>query len=247
VLPLPPDLEPCFRTVRGGTRIGAVQVEHTSEADYFQDSLGHQWVRKVHIGWQELLAEMLGCLMGRALGVHQPPGALFLGDNNERGWLSGFIPHTVHWAAGQAHFVQNLDQFGAMLTLDALIHNHDRHAKNILLTSTGEEPDMLAWSIDTGAALVGFPSDFVNVGLAVPEKPNIARGLPVGLMEIGAYKAAHKATELAGSELLRHHVAESCRLVGEQESDLLFTALSRRMEQATRLAEDYMKVVGAIT
>jgi hypothetical protein len=65
-------------------------------------------------------------------------------------------------------------------------------------------------------------------------------------MEVGAYKAAKRAAELAGSPLLRHYVKQSCMLVGEAGSDLLFSALSNRMEQATDLVDRYIKVVGAI-
>jgi hypothetical protein len=238
--------EPCFETVTSGMHVANVEVEHISAADYFKDSLGRPWIRKVNLGWQELLAELIGWLLGKELGVPQPAGAFYKGAGPEMGWLSAEIASPFHWHGSHAHFVQNIDGLGAMLTLDALIHNHDRHAKNILLTSTGEEPDVLAWAIDTGAALVGFPGDFIGAGLAIPEKPNLAPGLPVGLMEVGAYKAAKKAAELAGSAVLRHYVRQSCMLVGEKESDLLFTALSKRMEQATDLVDRYIKVVGAI-
>lgn len=239
-------VEPCFETVTGGMHIADVEVEHTSGADYFKDSLGRPWIRKVNMGWQELLAELIGWFIGNELGVPQPGGAFYKGEGTEVGWLSAEIASPLHWHGSHAHFVQNIDGLGAMLTLDALIHNHDRHAKNILLTSTGEEPDVFAWAIDTGAALVGFPGDFVDAGLSVPETPNLARGLPVGLMEVGAYKAARRAAELAGSPSLRQCVKQGCMLVGEKESDLLFTALSRRMEQATELVERYIQVVGAI-
>jgi hypothetical protein len=66
-------------------------------------------------------------------------------------------------------------------------------------------------------------------------------------MELGAHKAAKRAAELAGSPLLQHQVAEACRLVGEQESNMLFSALSKRMQQATKLVDHYIEVVGAIS
>jgi len=43
--------EPCFETVTGGMHVADVEVEHTSAADYFKDSLGRPWVRKVNLGW----------------------------------------------------------------------------------------------------------------------------------------------------------------------------------------------------
>jgi hypothetical protein len=239
-------VEVCFETVTGGMHVAQVEVEHTSGADYFKDPLGRPWVRKVDMGWQELLAELVGWYLGNALGVPQPHGAFFKGPGTEVGWLSALISSPLHWNGAHAHFVKNLEGLGAMLTLDALIHNHDRHAKNILLTSMGDELDVWAWAIDAGASLVGYPQDFSDAGLSIPEKPNLARGLPVGLLEVGAYKAAKRAAELAGSVMLRQCVQQSCMLVGESGSDLLFSALSRRMEQATQLVERYIQVVGAI-
>lgn len=242
-------LGPSLETVTGGISTGPVDVPHTSEADYFVDGLGRRWVRKslAQIGWQELLAEIVGWFLGRQLGVPVPDAAVLSPGSEDAAWLSAYIPHTVHWEAHHAHFVTDLNGFGAMLALDAIIHNHDRHKMNILLAPGAEEPDLDAWAIDTGAALVGFPADFAAAELEVPEKPKIARGLPVRLMEQGAYKAAKRAAELASSPVLQHQVAEACRLVGERESNILFSALSKRMKQATRLVERYIEVVGAIS
>jgi hypothetical protein len=66
-------------------------------------------------------------------------------------------------------------------------------------------------------------------------------------MTDGAYKAAKRATELAGTVALRHYVSESCKLVGEQASNILFEALSERMLRAPKLVERYLEVVGAIS
>ncbi|MBZ4419379.1 hypothetical protein [Myxococcus sp. RHSTA-1-4] len=194
-----------------------------------------------------MLAELVGWFLGRDLGAPVPDAAILFPGRADAAWLSAYIPHPIHWEAHHAHFVTNLDAFGAMLALDAIIHNHDRHKMNILLTPGAEEPELDAWAIDTGAALVGFPADFAAADLAVPEKPNIARGLPVRLMEPGARRAARRAVELVESPALQHQVAGACRLVGEQESNILFSALSKRMKQATRLVERYIEVVGAIS
>jgi hypothetical protein len=160
-------LGPALELVGAGISVGPVQVPHTSEAEYFVDALGRRWVRKslLHMGWQEMLAQAIGWFLGRALRVPVPDAATTKGNDGELGWLSSFIPHAVHWEPHHAHFVRNMESFGAMLTLDAIIHNHDRHRMNILLTPASEEPDLDVWAIDTGAALVGYPKTSWQPGL----------------------------------------------------------------------------------
>jgi hypothetical protein len=227
--------------------VRAVDVDHSSEAFFAIDADGRKWVRKrmLHTGWQPILAESLGWLVARELGVRAPTGAI-CGSGNELSWLSAFVPNAIHWRRNSAHFVKNLDEFGAMLALDSLLYNDDRHAKNILLVPDESEEDLVAWSIDVGNAWVGHPQDFVNLGLRVPEKPNTARGLPLELMKVGALRAAQQATRLAGTEKLEQYTKEACQIVGEETAPLLLEALSRRMERASALVEQYLKVLEGI-
>lgn len=116
-----------------------------------------------------------------------------------------------------------------------------------MLTASPDEDQLMAWAIDVGDALVAYPSDFAKLDLAVPEKPNIARGLPLALMEAGAYRAAKRAAGLAGSMILKKYIFESCTIAGEKDGALLLEAVNRRMEHASELVEAYLKVLGART
>lgn len=233
--------------VTGVLDVRAVEVDHSSEAVFAIDGAGRKWVRKkmLFTGWQPILAESIGWLIGRELGVRMPMGAI-CGSGDELSWMSSFVPNALHWEAKYVHFVQNLDQFGAMLTLDALLYNDDRHAKNILLVPDQSEEDLVTWAIDVGNAWVGHPRDFAELGLKVPGKPNSARGLPLELMRVGAFNAAQQATKLVGTPQLEGYVRDACQIVGEDTAPLLLEAISRRMERASELVEEYLKVLEGI-
>ncbi|MBN1208217.1 MAG: hypothetical protein JXB05_25370 [Myxococcaceae bacterium] len=224
-----------------------VDAENSSEAVYSMDALGRRWVRKkmLYTGWQPILAESIGWLLAREIGLRVPAGAVG-GTGNELSWLSAYIGDALHWQRGLAHFVKNIDEFGAMLTLDAIIFNDDRHSKNILLVPDQGEEDYVAWAIDVGNARVGYPTEFAALGLDVPTKPNIARGLPIELMKVGAFAAAKKAAQLAGTQTLARYVGEACDVVGESTANLLLGALSERMKHAGELVERYMQVIEGI-
>jgi hypothetical protein len=142
-----------------------VQVPHGAFADYVVDSSGREWVRKkeINTGFQPLLAEAFGSLFASELGVRVPiPAVQEYG--NQKAWLSRRIPLVTHWDETKIPFIENLDELGRILALDALLANEDRHRGNILLQSTGQEEDAFEiWSIDMGNALVGFPSDFLDI------------------------------------------------------------------------------------
>jgi len=233
--------------VSGVLDSGLVQVDHSSDAVYAIDGQGRRWVRKkmASTGWQPILAESLGWLIAKELGVRTPEGAV-CGSGDQLSWLSAHIPNALHWQRNSAHFVKNLDELGAMLTLDALLYNGDRHAKNILVVPGQNETDLMAWAIDMGNAWVGYPQDFADLKLRIPEKPNMAPGLPLELMRTGASLAAAQATKLAGTPVLEGYVKEACQIVGEETAPLLLEALSRRMEQAGDLVEQYLKILEGI-
>jgi hypothetical protein len=161
--------------------------------------------------------------------------------------LSGYIEHASHWDGSRAHFVKNVEEFGAMLTLDAVLFNDDRHRKNILLTPMPTEDNLKVRAIDVGNARIGYPSDFAELGLNVPVRPNIARGLPLKFLWEGAMAAAQKAEKLAGTQVLDGYVREACELVREPTAALVSRALTERMAHAGALVEKYVKVLEAIS
>jgi len=220
---------------------GDVPVEHTGNAVYSTDGGGGRWIRKreCNIGVEEMLAEMIGWLIARRLDVPVPDAAVFLAQG-DRSWLSAQIPNVVHWAPSQAPLVTNIDGLGAMMALDALIMNADRHARNILIQPSPDELHLRAWAIDHGAAMVGWPADFASQRTAVPSPRNLARGLPMDLLRDGAMEAAEKATSLSHREILPM-VTEACTIAAEQQVQIISETLAERCAGAQALVEEYLE------
>ncbi len=94
---------------------------------------------------------------------------------------------------------------------------------------------------------MGWP-EFRTLGPdAVPtgDTLNIARGLPLELLETGALMAAGRAAHLAGTSLLRRFVSEACDLVLESSHQELYGALSERLGKAEDLVKRYITAIEA--
>ncbi len=138
----PAGMTPLFAIPRVGplSDVGRVVTDNSSDATYAVDSGGGRWVRKMYVntGYQPVIAEALGWLIGREIGICVPDAAVH-GSGDDLSWLSSYIPHAQHWDGSKAHFIVNINELGAALTLDAVLHNHDRHRQNILLVPEGDE------------------------------------------------------------------------------------------------------------
>jgi hypothetical protein len=224
---------------------GDVPVPHTGNAVYSIDREGHRWIRKreCNIGVEELLAEMLGWLVARKLDVPVPDGAVFL-MGHDRSWLSAQVPNVVHWAPERAPFVINVDGLAAMMTLDALIMNTDRHAGNILLQPSPNELHLRLWAIDHGQALVGWPLDFAKHCKEITSPRYLARGLPLDLLLDHALEVAELATKLSMSEI-QPMVIEACTIAEEKDAQIIIESLAARCANAPTLVEGYLKKVGS--
>jgi hypothetical protein len=220
---------------------GDVPVVHTGCAVYSIDSAGRRWVRKreANTGVEEFLAEMIGWLLARRLLVPVPEAGVFVAGN-DRSWLSAQIQDVVHWAPSHAPFVTNMSGLGAMMALDTLILNEDRHAGNILLQPFQDQLHLKAWAIDHGAALGGSPTDYTTRRKDIPDPHNLARGLPMDLLQEGAMEAAEKATCLVLQDILPL-VREACTHAAEQKIDEIVSVLAERCANARTLVESYLK------
>lgn len=138
---------------------GRVRVPHSSDARYCMSPDGRRWVRKraSETGFEALLAEALGWMLARELAVPVPDGAV-TGEGDDLSWLSEQVPAVQHWDASRVHYIHNLEELGRMLTLDAIVFNEDRHARNILLQPAPTELELRAWSIDVGDSPLGRPT-----------------------------------------------------------------------------------------
>jgi hypothetical protein len=226
------------------TTRGDVQVPHGGEAEYVVDDRGRAWVRKsvITTGFQGLLGEAFGYLFSNALELNVPRAAVHRGEEWQA-WLSELIWPVTHWDEGKIPFIENLDEIGRMLALDALLANQDRHRGNILLESACEEDDTLTvWPIDFGNALVGFPSDFLDMGTDVPDPGNLAPGLPVSRVESAAMETAHRAVALEDA-LIDEFCREACELVKEDTTEKYRDVLCRRCDDAPKIVSTYLATI----
>lgn len=229
--------------VEGLVDFGPVPVMTASEPTYAMDVSGRKWVRKsiLHTVHEPLLAEALGWLLGKVLGVRTPDGAIG-GEGDGLSWLSLRVPGVTHWDPSGIHFIKNVKELGRMLVLDAIILNEDRHEGNILLQANPDQHNLVAWAIDTGGALIGFPDSFAQAEMALPSIAKLARGIPVELVADEARATALRATSLS-PYLLKRFVDEACQIAGEPKAGILLEALSARIEGASDLTEKYLQSI----
>lgn len=224
-----------------------VPVENGSDAHWAIDSTRRQWVRKreTWTGVEPLLAEAACYLLGAKLEVRQPQGAVHY-DGKEWSWMSKRIPAAgEHWDADMRDYIDNLDEVGRMLALDALTLNEDRHARNILVQPRDDETALRLWAIDSGNALIGHPEDFVARGLTPASPHNHARGLPIDPLRDSAMAAAQVASMLSDGEL-SEIVAEACGLAREPQVNALTVALITRCRHAPEIVSSYLDALGAL-
>lgn len=151
----------------------------------------------------------------------------------------------THWDEAKIPFIENLADLGGMLALDALLMNEDRHRQNILLQSVGRKKNAFeVWSIDLGNALVGFPSDFLDIGLEIPDPRNLARGIPVTNLQ-GAAKQSALRAQAIDATLIDEFCQEACSLVSEPTVDKYSEVLKHRCANATSLVARYLKAIAS--
>jgi hypothetical protein len=223
-----------------------VPVRNSSSARFSRSTDGRTWIRKreMETGYEAVLAEALGWMLANALKVPAPQAAIS-GQLGDLSWLSEEVPWVNQWHKDRVHYIQNLDDLGRMLTLDAIIHNHDRHAGNILLEPRPTDLELMTWTIDVGDCLLGHPQDLSDADLDLPSVKNVARGLPVERLREGALAAAEEA-ELVTKGLLKNMIDEACSLVREPLADVLLDAVWHRMRHARALAARYLSILESV-
>lgn len=220
-----------------------VPIVASCDARWARDACGRTWLLKPDLAADQILAEAASHLLGRQLKVRQPAGA-FLRGQGTLNWLSERISGaTEHWQLEHRDFISNPAEVGAMLALDALVLNEDRHELNILVAPQ-DDALLDVWAIDNAAARVGVPHLYCAAALASPNPANHARGLPVALLRRHALDAALRAERLTWHEI-GAIVREACALVGESKHDDLTEALFMRCQHASRVVGEYLEALGA--
>lgn len=203
-----------------------------------RDDSQRWWVRKP-LQARGILAEAIGGLLGRRLGVDVPDFASF--DDGERcGWLSAFVREAHHWDRARMGALVNPEALGRMLALDAIIHNEDRNPENFIFEFQGAGRGFRCWAIDMESALVGMPRAFAAKQLKAP-RPH---ALPFDFVltppiRVAASDAALVAT--AVPEVVLHEiVAVAMETAGTLDREPLSVALIARCRLAPQIVKDYL-------
>ena len=177
--------------------------------------------------------------MGGYLGVKQPHSALYWDPREDDwSWLSEVVTG-VHWSPDMCDYIINKEEVAAMIVLDALVANDDRHLRNIIAEVSGDEFGFTLWAIDNGKALVAYPEDFLSLGLNPPDPRNHARGLPVEPLTHHAMEVASKAFSIDPREL-QAYVEEACEVVQETKAAQIGECLYKRCQNAEDIVQAYL-------
>lgn len=220
-----------------------VPVRHQAGARYaLADSRHWVWKRKLAIGEHGMLGEALGWIWSRELGLPVPDAAIYLpGEYTEDCWLSEVVEGVRHWRADKVP-LENIRELGAILALDVVLMNADRHDGNILLQPRVEDGREVwkVWGIDMGNAKVGVVDEFLDVDDELPSIEKLPDDLPFEILDDSALEAAKEIAGLDG-QFITKSVHEACSVAGNAQAAPLADALRLRCNKAVSLVERYFE------
>lgn len=205
------------------------------------DPSGRWWVYK-RLQPRGILAESVGGLLGRLLGVEVPEFAVF-DEEDGRGWLSALVLDPHHWDRSRVGALANPEGIGRMLTLDAIIHNEDRNTENFIFEVLEEQERFRCWAIDMESALVGMPRALTSKGTRAP-RPH---ALPSDFVLVDAMRSAASEAALVAARApdaaIHEIVHVAMDTAGTMDREVLYFALLARCRHAPRIVEDYLQLI----
>lgn len=222
-------------------QVGELLPRSRCGARFITDSLGRRWVAKLKQPDSELIAEGLGLLLSQRLGVNTPQGA-WVDEAGGRGWASAYVSNATPWDAQTLAYIQNIEQIGKMLALDAVILNGDRHKDNVLLR-VRDELLIEVFSIDLGNAAIGdplqlHPNDVPNTDFTIPPLD-----IPLDRsIEEAMSSLAQDCTMVAGGEVTEY-VRDVSRFVPIDPQDAAVSAIVARLRNAPQIIEAYLEAL----
>lgn len=204
---------------------------------------GRQWVVKLGRDGpgHGVAAEAFCWLAGQEIGVRLPNAAIL--EGRSRGWLSGRIPLARNWAADDRDHVVNVGEVGAMLALDAVVANGDRHHRNVLVVHVPDDLHLQIWAIDHARADIVHVPRLVRLAdgppAAHPERPD----LTVPRVRDATLAAAEKI-EAVPEDAVQRWLQEAFLADGSPLPAALVELVVGRFNLAIRLAELYLSALG---
>jgi len=191
-------------------------------------------------GADALVAEVIGWHVGRWLGVPIPDAAIFA-EPGGSSWCSAVVPDVMHWDVAHLMDIENVDALGALMALDVVTMEVDRHAGNLLIGV--ESGRMALWVIDQGAGRLGERSWFGQVGMATPAPSPIFRQLPADLVLEPSLAAAALATQITIDEA-RSIAADAYGALNQRPPAGLAELLHRRCAAAPAMVMKFLSEIG---
>jgi len=203
------------------------------------DAAGRQWVKK-SLPARGMLAEAVGALLGQHLGVPVPQFATFDDREAGKGWLSSYVTHVMHWQQKRVQDLDNFDDLGKLLVLDALIYNEDRNSENIIVEPGDEAESFSFWAIDMEAALVSRPRDFASKRSKSPDPFALPVGFSAASLDHSIARTVERAAQLPDATL-EALVRAAVEAAGVRDERVLYEALRLRCRGAAGIVEDYLR------
>lgn len=203
------------------------------------------WVQK----WSEdnnsalIFNESIAWHLGQRMGVLMPTCAVDTSGASPR-WLSELVDDAQRWSSANAVYASNPESLGAMLALDVLILNEDRHAGNILMQADGSPINLRCWAIDHDGAMVADPARFESQIEHLPSTGSHADLTPSPQIEKGARLAVERVQELEFKELVGM-TEDAASPTGVGFARPIAELLERRLGCLSRLVEAHLKALGA--
>lgn len=231
----------------------AIRLPATITHCHAMDDKGRRWVRKrdSDTGPESTVAEAISWLVGREIGVPLPAAAVHGVGTAELSWLSGLVDPMIHWDADKWDLVSNQEAMGAVIALDAITLNEDRHNGNILLEAT-DEGRLRLWAIDSGLALVGRPAELrgrIGEIPAVTDRAPGYRGQVVRDVASAALEAARRAAMIPPHTLFGF-ASEAASLLPKADAPdvaALVDVVRVRCEAAEKLTAALLQATGGIS
>jgi hypothetical protein len=156
----------------------------------------------------------------------------------------------LQWDDGDAAAIANIEALGKVIALDTLTLNNDRHQGNLIVEPL-ERGHLQMWAIDSGNALVGWPSDFLERRDQIPD----ASVLPVRRIVntliwreiVASAQTTARAIETLTDATIARFVDEACTLGLEPNGQTITEVLRHRRQHIVDLIERYLTALAART
>lgn len=233
-------------------RHSRVEGDYGSDPHWAVTADGAVWVhkRRDDLLQNGMIAEALAWMLGRELSAPIPDAAVVVVDHPEVGWLSRQVKCVTNWNPDCVDLVENLDQIGSVIALEAVLCETDRHNGNFLLEVTGSA-SLRLWAVDFALARIRVPDQLLANLDALPHI--FAQGHPkvhlVGLPIDRVAKTALECAEVLRSvspSAIREMVNEACAVSGATELRApLEECLSQRLRRGVILTEGHLRQLEA--